>query len=161
MYQKIKTPILVILSIIVMFFSVQKANEYYRERLIPPITSSNGPYLHNGDGNLLTNFHVKDAFFIRSYTTRIIACRVEIVYSILQMDNDAIPTYRKFWYIYPRSIGTSGVGDFVTDERLTIPDWLPIGKYIFIRQATYLCDDQTIVQNSLPMEMDINQPTTL
>lgn len=150
--------IMYMLLAVSLFFGVRYAYDRFTHALVPPLLTQNPSYLYvypNEDAPI-TTLKAGQGVFIRTYTNRIQQCTVESEYSIMQFKEVDHKTVRKVWFAYAIWKNRSLTGETITDKYLVLPDWLPPGDYVIIRQSEYDCNSQHISQDGKPLPFTVS-----
>lgn len=142
-FLKNKKTIAAILLCIGVFFGVMYLNSYYRASLVL-ITEFSSPFIHNGDGKLLTTIKTGEQYFVRIQTKRAITCNIDVTYYFEQVGEENGVQKRTLWYPYPTYKAKSLEGESITDRFIVIPLYMKPGEYNLVRQAVYDCGGSLI-----------------
>jgi hypothetical protein len=143
--------VLIVCICLSLLFAVKYILEYYQDRLVS-LTEITSPYLHNGDGKILSVVHRGKEYFVRVITKRLQPCDIVVTYYFEQVIDDDDTPRRILWYPYPVYLARAVIGSSIADRFIVIPIYMKPGGYFLVRQAQYTCGGQTFKKDfSIPI----------
>lgn len=90
------------------------------------------------NGKDATAFHPGDAYLLNMKVRYATSCTVHAANKLVRIDPDN-PSVRLFAWNYGTDSGTVDAGDFEGNTAFKIPDFVPPGSYLHVRESFYDC----------------------